>query len=241
MAKIVLPREHGSWAMLFIPVLLGTLLTHLTWQHLLFISGWFFFYLSSTPMLNMIRNQRQIKTMLPWFFGYGVPALLCLLPVIWHVPQIALFALAVLPLLCVNIYFIHRRNERALLNDLCGIAILSIGGPITYYLGTGMLSSEMFVLFILTILYFMGSAFYVKSLIRERNNPLFSKKSHIFHVFQLIASLLIDGAVILAFLPGALKNWLTPRSKKIKPIHTGIIEIVNSVIFFFLVLTIKGS
>lgn len=39
MANIVLPREHGTWAMLIIPVLLGTFLTQFTWLHLFFYPG----------------------------------------------------------------------------------------------------------------------------------------------------------------------------------------------------------
>lgn len=241
MANIVLPREHGTWAMLIIPVLLGTFLTQFTWLHLFFILGWFFLYLSSTPLLDMIRNRRHIPSMMPWFLGYGLLALLFFAPVIWHVPKVVLFGLPVLPLLCVNIYFILQRNERALLNDLCGIAIFALGGAITYYLGTEMFNSKIWVLYLLTILYFMGSAFYVKSLIRERNNSSFRKISHVYHVFQLIAAFLAGGAIILAYLPGALKDWFTPRSKKIKPIHIGIIEIINSVVFFLMFLIINGS
>ncbi len=235
--KLVLPKEHGSWAMYLLPVLAGTFLSEPRWEHLLFAIGWFFVYLASTPLLNIIRNKRKKKQMMPWLIGYGTVAILFLLPLAFQISELLWFALAVLPFLLITVYFINQRNERALLNDLSGILILTIGGSASYYIGVQAFTPMLFALILILTAYFLGSAFYVKSLIRELKNPAFKMKSHLYHLLLLVVPFLVNWvSLIIAYLPSILRDLFTPRNGKVKPKHSGIIEIVNSAIFFVFLL-----
>lgn len=121
----------------------------------------------STPLLNVVRNKRKKKKMLPWMLWYGIPSLLCLIPLVIIMPSLLLFGSFMLPLFAVNVYFIKTKNERSLWNDLSGIIIFAIGGMASYYIGIEQFTMDLLILLFIITAYFMGSAFYVKSLIRE--------------------------------------------------------------------------
>lgn len=234
---MVLPREHGTWMMFFLPYLLGMVLSGANWLHLFFMVGWFFVFLTSTPLLTIIRKPRYKKEMLPWVYKYSVIAIIFLLPILWLKP-ILLWGGAILSLLLVvSIYFIRKRQERSLWNNLSGILIFSFGGTAAYIIGQGSLTKDAIILLIITTLYFTSSAFYVKSLIRERKNTTFKRKSHIFHGLLLLVPFLINvPLLVLAYVPSVCKDFLTPRKKAIKPIIIGIIEIINGIVFFIICL-----
>ena len=235
--KIVLPKEHGTWVMLFLPYVLGIAVTTFKWVHLPFLIGWFFMYLSSTPWLNQLRNKRMRKRMRPWAFTYTGIGLLFAVPVMVVYAELFWLALMIIPFFIVNIFFVIRKRERHLLNDLSGIAILSLGAPAAFVIGTSALTQDAFTLWAIVVFYFSGTAFYVKSLIRERKNTSFHKKSHLYHGFMLLVPWLFGfGTFMWALVPGTLKDWFTPRKRKIRPLVIGITEMCNAVLFFILTL-----
>ena len=234
---MVLPREHGTWMMFFLPFLLGMFLSGPDWLHIVLLIGWFFIFLTSTPLLTIIRKPSHSNVMLPWVLKYSVTSVIFMLPIVWLYPILLWGSLLLLPLLLVNIYFIKKKQERSLWNNLSGILIFSLGGTAAYVIGHGNISKEAFILLCLTTLYFMSSAFYVKSLIRERKNGTFKWKSHIFHGLLLLVPWVIGSPwLTIAYLPSVGKDFLTSRKKPIKPIKIGIIEIINGIVFFLFIL-----
>ncbi len=230
---MVLPREHGTWMMFFLPYLLGMILSGPNWLHLVLLIGWFFIFLTSTPLFNIIRKPKLKKDMLPWVLKYSTAAILFTVPIIWMQPILLWGIFLLLPLLFVSRYFIKKKQERSLWNNLSGILIFSLGGTAAYIVGQGSLTKEAILLLCITTLYFMSSAFYVKSLIRERKNPAFKRKSHIFHLLLLLFPLLIALPwMTIAYLPSVCKDFFTTRKRPIKPLRIGIIEIINGIVFF---------
>ncbi|MDY0322868.1 MAG: YwiC-like family protein [Candidatus Carbobacillus sp.] len=237
--KLVLPKEHGTWMMLFLPYLLGVVLSGPTLAHIPFLIGWFFLYLSSTPWLNQIRNAKLRKQMRPWALAYTAIGLIFLLPLVGRYPPLFFLGLAIIPFFAVNLFFIVRKKERHLLNDISGIVIFCLGLPAAYVLGKSGLTVEAGQMSALVFFYFTGSAFFVKSLIRERKNRSFKITSHLYHTALLILPWLLGkGAFAWAYVPGVIKDWVTPRSKPVRPITIGIIEIINGIIFFILAVII---
>lgn len=235
--KIVLPKEHGTWLMIILPFTLGAAITEFRWLHIPFFIGWFFIYLSATPWLNQLRNKRLRKKMRPWAFGYSIIGLLFAVPVMIVFPQLFLLSLAIIPFFLINIFFVLRKKERNLLNDISGIAILSLGLPAAYIIGTNALTLTATILWLIVIVHFTGSAFYVKSLIRERRNRRFRQLSHLYHALLLILPWSIGyGTLMWMYVPSALRDFITPRGKVMRPIVIGIIEIFTSTIFFILIL-----
>lgn len=236
---MVLPKEHGTWLMFFLPVLLGTFVAGYTWWHVPLFVGWFFLYMSSVPLLNILRNIRHMEKMRPWFISYVFISLFCLIPVFLMKPQLLWLGVILLPLFLCNVYFIKTKNERSIWNDTFGIMIFSLGSVAAYVIGKGNFSREAFDLYIAITTYFIGVAFYVKSLIRERTNSFFIRKSLFYHVIVFLIPFLIDRPwLVLAYVPSFLKNLFTSRKKPLKPMTIGIIEIVNGIVFFILCMTL---
>ncbi|WP_088104889.1 YwiC-like family protein [Halalkalibacter urbisdiaboli] len=228
---VVLPREHGTWMMFFLPFLFGMLLAGPELIHLPLLIGWFFIYLFSTPFLAIIRkpSTRQLK---PLLVTYGSLAALFIVPLAWFKPLLLLIAVLFIPLLIINIYFIKKKNERSLWNNLSGIIIFSLGGVAAFIIKTDNWSADATFILLWNTFYFMGSAFYVKSLIRERKNRLFKLQSHVYHTLLFIIPWLLSTPwMSVAYVPSILKDWFTSRKKPIKPLVTGIIEIINGLIF----------
>ncbi len=223
--------------MFFLPYALGVVFSNPTILHIPFLIGWFFLYLSATPWLNQLRNANLRKQMLPWAITYTAIGLLFAVPITVVYVELFWFALIILPLFVVNIFFVLRKQERHLLNDLSGIAILSLGAPAAFVIGSGDPISNGLLLWGIVIVYFFGTAFYVKSLIRERTNTSFHKKSHLYHGLILLLPWLIGTPKFaLALLPSALKDWFTPRKRALRPLVIGITEISSAILFFILTL-----
>jgi hypothetical protein len=230
---VVIPKEHGTWLMFFLPFMLGVFLSQPNWIHIPLLIGWFFIYLASTPFLNIIRNRKLKKSMMPWLLSYSLIAVVSIVPVGWSYPILLLIGLSLIPLLAINVYYIKLKNERTLLNNLSGILVFSLGGAASFIIGNGGWSNEVILLLGWIVFYFMGSTFFVKSMIRERKNAQFKLKSHIYHgVLLFIPWLLAFPWMTLAYLPGVLKDWFTPREKPVKPIVLGMAELGNGVLFF---------
>ncbi|EZP78790.1 hypothetical protein H839_02941 [Parageobacillus genomosp. 1] len=45
--KWIVPKQHGAWAMLIVPFLLGAYAGGFTWLHVPLFVGWFFLYLAT--------------------------------------------------------------------------------------------------------------------------------------------------------------------------------------------------
>jgi hypothetical protein len=234
---MVIPREHGTWMMFFLPYLLGMFLSGPIWLHIPFMIGWFFLFLSSTPLLTIIRKPRLKNEMLPWVIKYSIISIIFILPVAWMYPIIFWGIFLFVPLFSINVYFIKKKNERSLWNDLSGIIIFSLGGVAACIIGQGNVTKDSLIVLILTTLYFMSSAFYVKSLIRERTNQSFQNKSHIYHGLLVLAPWIIGLPwLTISYLPSIFKDFITSRKKPIKPIVIGIVEIINGIVFLLLCL-----
>ncbi|MES9798346.1 hypothetical protein ABWK47_22520, partial [Bacillus toyonensis] len=87
---------------------------------------------------------------------------------------------------------------------------------------------------IISFLYFLGSTFYVKTMIREKNNPKYRIISWGYHIVLTIIIFAINPWCSLIFIPSVIRAIML-YGKKISIIKVGILEIVNSV--YFLIIT----
>lgn len=61
--KLVIPKQHGAWAMLVIPFLLSVILGKPTIYHIPLFIAWFFIYLATYPFLMYIKqNEKRVFT-----------------------------------------------------------------------------------------------------------------------------------------------------------------------------------
>lgn len=257
----LLPREHGAWAMLLVPLVVGALAGgRLTIPVALTVTAVFFAYLARQPLTLLARAQgrrQRVPLSAPfWFAVYGsiagLSALLLLLVYgFWLLAPLAALGAC---LLLAHLLLARRRAEMTVWGEMLGIAALALGGPAVYYVATGAVDREALGLWLLPLLYFGGAVFYVRLRVRvqTRHAPpqgmaarLWAGRSTVlFHVLALgLTALLVGGGLLpllapLAYLPATCKAFqgsvAWPRAVNIK--RLGILEFVHSFIFVLILL-----
>ncbi|MDQ0153871.1 YwiC-like family protein [Robertmurraya andreesenii] len=233
--KLFLPKQHGAWAMLIIPFWLGVAASHFMWQHIPFFIGWLLLYLSTYPMLFLFKG-KKIPFYRKWTLIYFIPALVLLMIPLWTRPSIIIFGLAMIPFFAINAYFSSQKNDRAVLNDFSAIFAFCIAGAASGYLPNGTINSEMILGFFASALFFIGATFYVKTMIREKKNKVYKWISWIYHLLVPILFLVMGNWVVaIAFVPSLIRA-IYYYGKPLPIMKIGIMEIVNSAIFFIIMI-----
>jgi len=233
--KLFIPKQHGAWAMLIIPFWLGVVDGGFLWQHLLLFIGWLLLYLATYPMLLLFKK-KKIPFYTKWTLIYMIPALLLLLIPFLERPAIIFFGLLMLPFFIINAYYTSKNQDRAFMNDLSAIFAFCIAGLASSYLVRGVVTPETILFsFLASVVFFIGCTFYVKSMIRERNNINFKLFSWAYHVL-LVITWAASGFWIaaLAYIPSLLRAILF-YGKNLSAKQVGIYEIINSTIFFIII------
>jgi hypothetical protein len=228
--KLLIPKQHGAWAMLTIPFFLGAYAGGFTWFHIPLFIGWLALYLATYPLLTAIKLKR--KKYLTWFYRYSSVAVLMLsIPIYYHM-KLIYFGMAMIPFFIINIYYARKKKERDFVNDVAAITSFCIGGLASFYIGNGQLNINALELFMFCFLFFIGSTFYVKTMIREKNNPVYKWLSWGYHVLLIIGLIYAHYPLfVLAYIPSVIRAfYLYGKSLPIKKI--GVSEFVNAVYFF---------
>lgn len=230
--KLVIPKQHGAWAMLVIPFLLGAYIGGFSWIHIPLFIGWLCLYLATYPLLMAMKNKRK-PFYIKWFALYfAAAAVILLFPLIYRW-EIIYFGMAMTPFFLINIYYGKKKKDRAFFNDLAAIAVFCIGGLASSFIVSGEITKEAFITIMLCFLFFVGSTFYVKTMIREKNNPNYKWLSWGFHVFLMIGLVATEYAVfIIAYIPSVIRAVYF-YGKKMPILKIGLIEVGNAVYFCF--------
>lgn len=232
--SIVIPREHGGWAMVSMPFIIAMMASQPVLLHLPLFLAWLFLYLSSYPLLQALKKTSKRNTWLAWGAGYAAVAVLCLIPVLLKEPWLFWFAPVLMLLITVNIWHVRRKSERALLNDICAIMLFCTGGAAAFMLGGGTWGRELIEVLLFNFLYFMGTVFFVKSVFRERKNKRWIVYAIVYHAIALAVPLvMLHPWMCLPFLYPLVKT-LIYAGKQMKPMKVGIMEIIGSVQFLIL-------
>ncbi|MDQ0227420.1 YwiC-like family protein [Metabacillus niabensis] len=236
--KLLLPKQHGAWAMLIIPFILGSDAGGFSFLHIPLFIGWLSLYLATYPILMYVKGKKK-EYYFKWssiYLGFALVFLVFVLIFKW---QMLLFGLAMVPFFFINIYFEKKKKERAFVNDVIAICVFCIGGIASFYLGTGYFNKEAFFIALLSFLFFLGSTFYVKTMIREKKNRRFHYYSWCYHLLLIVGIFLLveEKQIILAYIPSTIRAFLLV-GRKPTIMQVGILEIINSVIFLFVLLLV---
>lgn len=241
MNKPVIPKQHGAYSMLLIPFLFGVFLGNPKWGHVSLFIAWVFFYLATYPFLMSLKLKRKRNYYLKWAAIYFSMATLGIIyPLITEI-RLLFFGLAMVPFFLINMYFSWKKNERAFMNDFVAIIVFSIAGLTSYFYGTGMLDKIAWELFGHSIIYFIGTAFFVKTMIREKRNVRYKIASWTYHLGLIPIFFIFQVSIYLvAYIPSILRSILL-YGKNVKVKTVGIVEIVNATYFFITILFIYFS
>lgn len=217
--------------MLITPFWLGVVASGVVWQHIPFFVGWLLLYLSTYPLLLLFKGKKR-SYYIKWALIYLVPALLFLLVPLWLTPSLIFFGLAMVPFFLINSYFSWKKNDRAFLNDLSAVITFAIAGLASSYLAVAEISSEAIIMFVASTLFFTGSTFFVKTMVREKKNIVYKRLSWGYHVVVPLLWVLTGYPIpAIAFLP-SLFRAIYYYGKPMTPKQVGILEIVNATLFF---------
>ncbi|MDQ0216625.1 putative membrane protein [Oikeobacillus pervagus] len=234
--KPLIPNQHGAWAMLIIPFFLGIIISGGTWLHIPLFIAWFFLYLGTYPLLMNMKKKKKRPELTRWGIFYLSIAFVMITIVLIYQWRMVYFGLAMLPFFLVNLYFTKKKRERALWNDFSAILSFCIGGMASYYVGSQQVDSQCWMIGGISFLFFVGSTFYVKTMIREKKNVVFHRISWGYHIgIVLLFIFLREPFLFLAFFPSLLRAIMMV-GRKISTNKIGVLEITNSVYMFLLVL-----
>ena len=248
-----LPQQHGAWAMLLVPALVGAVRGGLDPLQLVLAAAMLAAYGLFNAAGLAVRARRRERYRRP-IATYGVLAAgLGLIALVLH-PALLLWLAAYLPLGLLTGFLTWQRRERSLLNDAVTILAACLFAGVMYQAGPdrpdlgmlGDLAGWRLMIWVIVALfaYFFGTALYVKTVIRERANPAYHRSSVAYHA-GWAAFWALSGSLGVPIAPGVrvglalLFLALTVRAKlmagrRVKPLYVGLGEIVFSVVIALL-------
>jgi len=250
-----LPKEHGAWAMLFVPLAVGSLVARrFNAPVVLVILSATFVFIGRDSLLDWWRAINRKKTnaaalrALLIYFGLASVAALPLL-VVYHLNLIAAFGLMAAILLGVNTAQATNREDRSILGEVLAICGLTLGAPAVYYAATSRLDTVAALLWTMCALFFTSSVFYVKfrvgSLNRRREDV--RRRSwrncagyHAMLVVTLVGLWAAFGLklfALVAFVPVLARSfwYLAKPEASLNLRRIGLLEIIYSVVFLVFV------
>lgn len=240
--RLAIPGQHGAWAFLVVPLLLGFVVVGWSGPGALFALAWVLaypasYYFGRAVVVRWRRGswtrlaKRELRDAVPWMVLAAVPSLVLLVLRPW-----LLWVGAVLAVLwAVSVWLTRTGHERGASNDLLLVAQASLAVPLmwgiatdTPDLGVGEASAaDAWTAAFICLVFFTGSVLHVKSLIREADDRRWAVASRVFHVCALAMGL-ISPWLLLPFGAAAIRAFAVPRSSR--PAVIGAVEIVVSVL-----------
>jgi hypothetical protein len=222
-----LPPQHGAWAMLLLPYLVGVVRARPAWIHLPLLVAWLAGYLLSY-YLQLAVKTGSIRRVRDQLAGYGAVSALAGSVVLLMQPQLAGWALAFGPLFAVNLGYARRRHDRSLVSGLASAVQATLMVPVACS-ATGTPLGRPLLDGLALLMYFAGSLLYVKTMIRERGDRGYLRASITFHVVALAVAAWITPWLLLPFGWFLLRAELAPqRAPTVKQV--GLLELAGSVL-----------
>jgi hypothetical protein len=228
------PNQHGAWAMLASPLLVGILAGGVAWVHVALAAFWFAGYFAFFATSLWLKAQRRAKWVPP-VRAYGALSVVLGGVVAAMQPSLVRWVPLFLLPLAIGLYAAAQRQDRALVAGLATTAGSALMTVVAYDAGPGSDLARAWQLGLVQLLYFAGTVLYVKTVIRERDNPRYLWFSVGFHtvalgvvelVFGLHAGSQLPLLVVFGLLLG--RAVLVPPYRP-TPRHAGIGEIVATV------------
>lgn len=198
------PNQHGAWAMLISPAALGLVsgvTAHVvgdgsSWRPLIVLSAvlvaWFFGYFAffAFGLAAKARNPQRRAGYLRPIYVYGPISLVGIAAALLLQPQLLWWAIPFAPLVAIAVWETLQGRGRSALSGVSTVVASALLLPAMTAAGTGTghpagVPSIIWVCMIFLALYFSGTIPFVKTMIRERNNPLYLKISIGYHVIAL--------------------------------------------------------
>ncbi|VEI13488.1 YwiC-like family protein [Trueperella bialowiezensis] len=197
-----IPNYHGAWAMITVPVLIGVVKSGFVWEHLLLLGLWWIGYFAFFATSLWLRSGRKARY-LPPVRTYWLAMLPFALGVLVTAPHLVKWLPVFAPLVAVAAWASANRQDRSMINNVATILAACLMLPVAYDMGVGGATStanggpggldgvvnavsggdwpEIWLVTGVVAWYFVGTALYVKTNIRERGMRRWYVASVVFH------------------------------------------------------------
>lgn len=214
--------------MLASPLLVGTIAAGFAWVHLPLAAFWFTGYFAFFATSLWLKAGRRAK----WFppvRAYSLLAAALGLVVVLMRPDLLRWAPAFVLPLSVGLWAAARRHERDLLAGLTTVLAAGLITVVAYDAGSSGPLTRGWTLGLVQFLYFAGTVFYVKTVIRERDNRTFWWLSVGVHAAATVAMAWVSWWLVAVFAGLTVRAALVP-GRHPTPKQVGIGEIVSTVV-----------
>lgn len=218
------PNQHGAWAMIASPLLVGIWASSPRWEHvpltLVWVVGYFAFFAAGL-WLKSGRRER----FLPPVRAYTLAAAPFGAALLLMRPDLVVWVPLFLPALLAGLWFAAHRQDRSLGSGLATTLAASLMTVVAYDAGAGTDWTRAWTLTAVLAAYFVGTVLYVKTMIRERDSRLHYRLSVGYHVLVAVGMALVSWWLAGLFVLLAVRAAVLPR-RGLTPKQVGIGEIV---------------
>lgn len=255
---MIVPREHGAWGLLFVPLFTGFAAgfapEYRIWSLLLFTVCAVALFFLRTPVESLLgigsmvaRTSGERRTALVASAGFGLLASACLIVLIWKERYSALLVLGAVIGCTFVLQAVLRRLGRStrMISQVVGAIGLTCAAPAAYYIGTGHLDIRAFVLWAVNWIFAGNQIHFVQLRIRAARATTFTERferGRLFFIAQLallpvlvLASLSrkLTPLMIIAFVPAVLRGsqWFFRKAEPLDVKRLGWSEMKHGLAF----------
>jgi hypothetical protein len=235
--RLWVPRQHGAWAMLLLPVLLGVAASVGSPWQLVLAAEALAAYLASATYQAWSRARRP-PAYRPPLAVYGVVAAVLGVVLIAAFPALLLAAVVVVPSAAVVLRGAQPGSRRDLANSLAQVAQALVLVPAAAWVSGVFVLPTVVAYTCVAAGYQVGTVLVVRSVLRERGNESFAALSAGFHVALVaVAALFLPppyavvatGLLVRAAALPVVQRRLAGGTRPLRPVHVGIVEMAASV------------
>ena len=213
------PNQHGAWAMLISPAVLGLISGLVMFARtgaptsrlivlLAVLVAWFFGYFAffAFGLAARARNPRRRASYLQPVYVYGAVSLLGIVVALLLQPGLIWWAIPFAPLVVIAVGETIRGRSRSTLSGVSTTVASALLFPALTSVGSA--SGEVGVVawasMVFLAVYFSGTIPFVKSMIRERDNPRYLAGSITYHAVAVLIIWVMALAVGVGWVTGIL-------------------------------------
>jgi hypothetical protein len=236
-ARVWLPRQHGAWAMLLVPLLLGVAASRPDpWQLVLTLAA-VAGHLWSSALQAWTRGRRP-PAYLPPLTTYGMAFATLGLLLAATFPPLVLSLVVIVPTGLVVFRGARPGTPRDLADSLAQVAQALVLVPAAAIVSGDFAADQVVPYTVVAAVYLVGTVLVVRSVLRERGNDAFVALSIGFHaVAFIVAAVLLPWPYAVLAIGLTVRAGLLPFVQRrraggphpLRPIQVGMVEIVASV------------
>lgn len=222
------PNQHGAWAMLATPLLVGILASGPTWTHVPLTAFWFLGYFAFFATGLWLKSRRKARYRPPVLVYSAAAAAAGVLTLLADPALLRWAPLFVLPL-GIGLVASARRDERSLWSGIATTVGSTLMTVVAYDAGGGDDLGRAWLLAGVLALYFVGTVLYVKTIIRERDSEPYYWLSVGFHGLATLALIPVAAPLTPVFAALTARAAIVPAFR-ISPKQAGVGEVVATVV-----------